>query len=118
MFIILGVTGVLLFVIMMIIFVFAHPIIRKKAYKFFWMTHSLYVLLYVLCMIHGLARLTGAPRFWMFIIGPGTIYILDKVVSLRTKFMELDVLETELLPSDVIRIKYVTIIIFIIKSIF
>jgi predicted ferric reductase len=74
-----GLTGVLLFVVMIIIFVFAHPIIRKKAYKFFWSTHSLYVVLYILCLVHGLARLTGAPRFWLFFIGPGIIYTLDKV---------------------------------------
>ncbi|GFG29965.1 hypothetical protein Cfor_11750 [Coptotermes formosanus] len=101
-----GLTGVLLFVVMIIIFVFAHPIIRKKAYKFFWSTHSLYIVLYILCLVHGLARLTGAPRFWLFFIGPGIIYTLDKVVSLRTKYMALDIVETELLPSDVIKVKF------------
>lgn len=29
-----------------------------------------------------------------------------QVVSLRTKYMALDVLETEMLPSDVIKIKF------------
>lgn len=101
-----GLTGVMLFVVMIVIFVFAHPIIRKKAYKFFWSAHSLYVLLYVLCLIHGLARLTGVPRFWIYFIGPGIVYTLDKVVSLRTKYMALDVIETELLPSDVIKVKF------------
>ncbi|XP_030763375.1 dual oxidase-like [Sitophilus oryzae] len=101
-----GITGVLLFIIMCIIVVFAHPTIRKKAYKFFWFTHSLYVLLYALCLIHGLARLTGPPRFWMFFIGPGIIFTLDKVVSLRTRYIPLDVFETDLLPSDVIKIKF------------
>ncbi|KAL0122393.1 hypothetical protein PUN28_007246 [Cardiocondyla obscurior] len=101
-----GLTGILLFVVMTIIFVFAHPTIRQKAYKFFWSTHSLYVVLYALCLIHGLARLTGAPRFWIFFIGPAVIYALDKVVSLRTKYMALDIIETELLPSDVIKIRF------------
>ncbi|XP_063910993.1 dual oxidase isoform X1 [Zophobas morio] len=101
-----GLTGVLLFVTMSIIIVFAHPTIRKKAYNFFWATHNLYILLYILCLIHGLARLTGAPRFWIFFIGPGIVYTLDKVVSLRTKYIPLDVIETELLPSDVIKIKF------------
>lgn len=101
-----GATGVLLFIIMSIIFVFAHPTIRKNAYKFFWSTHSLYILLYALCLIHGLARLTGAPRFWLFFIGPGIVFALDKIVSLRTKYIPLDVIETELLPSDVIKIKF------------
>lgn len=101
-----GITGVLLFVIMILIFVFAHPLIRKRAYKFFFATHKLYVAIYILCLIHGLARLTGQPRFLLFFIGPAVVYTLDKVVSLRTKYMELDIIETELLPSDVIKIKF------------
>ncbi|KAH9629502.1 hypothetical protein HF086_015832 [Spodoptera exigua] len=101
-----GVSGVLLFVIMCVIFVFAHPVIRKRAYPWFWRAHSLHVLLYALCLVHGLARLTGAPRFWIFFLGPAIIYTLDKVVSLRTKYLALDVLETEMLPSDVIKIKF------------
>lgn len=74
-----GITGVLLFIIMCIIFIFAHPVIRKRAYSWFWRAHSLHVLLYALCLIHGLARLTGAPRFWIFFVGPAIIYTLDKV---------------------------------------
>ncbi|XP_076326783.1 dual oxidase-like isoform X2 [Tachypleus tridentatus] len=101
-----GITGVILFAIVCIIFIFAHPKIRQKAYKYFWGTHSLYILLYILCIIHGLARLTGSPRFWMFFIGPAIVYILDKIVSLQTKYMELDIIETDLLPSDVTKVKF------------
>lgn len=35
-----------------------------------------------------------------------TINFLSQVVSLRTKYLALDVLETEMLPSDVIKIKF------------
>lgn len=101
-----GVTGVLLFCIVVVIFVFAHPTIRKKAYNYFWMTHSLYIVLYTLAVIHGLGRLTSAPRFWLFILGPAIVFTLDKVISLRTKFMQLDIIETELLPSDVLKVKF------------
>ncbi|XP_022920959.2 dual oxidase [Onthophagus taurus] len=101
-----GSTGVVLFVVMCIIFVFAHPTIRKRAYNFFWATHQLYIVLYAFSLIHGVARLTGAPRFWIFFVGPGVIFALDKMVSLRTKYIPLDVIETELLPSDVIKIKF------------
>ncbi|GBO08357.1 Dual oxidase, partial [Araneus ventricosus] len=87
-------------------FIFAHPRIRQKAYKYFWSTHSLYVLLYFLCLVHGLAKITGTPRFWIFFVGPAIIFTLDKVVSLQTKFVELDILDTELLPSDVTKVKF------------
>ncbi|XP_023209588.1 dual oxidase-like isoform X1 [Centruroides sculpturatus] len=101
-----GITGIILFAIVCIIFIFAHPRIRQKAYSYFWTTHSLYILLFILSLIHGLAKLTGSPRFWMFFIGPGVIFTLDKIISLQTKFVELDILDTELLPSDVTKVKF------------
>ena len=76
-------------------------------------------------------RLTAAPRFWCFLVVPGCIYIIDKIATLRTRwvpecstalfhlyiflslyldnhfrYMELDILETELLPSDVVKVKF------------
>ena len=35
-----GTTGIVLFTIVTIIFVFAHPLVRKKAYNYFWITHQ------------------------------------------------------------------------------
>ena len=67
---------------MCVIFIFAHPLIRKRAYNLFWATHGLYIVLYALCLIHGLAKLTGEPRFWMFILIPGVIFALDKVINI------------------------------------
>ena len=101
-----GLSGVALWIIVCSIFIFAYPTVRKKAYNFFWMVHHLYIPLYFLSLIHGLARITGEPRFWIFFVIPGLIYTFDKVVTLRTRYMELDILETELLPSDVIKIKF------------
>ena len=101
-----GLTGISLYCLVVIIFVFTLPYIRKRAYRFFWLTHQLYVLLYLLSLIHGLARITSPPKFWMFLMFPGIVYILDKIVSLRGSYMELDILETEILPSDVIKIKF------------
>ena len=31
--------------------------------------------------------------------GPAILFIIDKIISLQTRYMELDILETELLPS-------------------
>jgi len=101
-----GLTGLALYCIMVIIFTFSYTPVRKQAFKFFWMTHQLYILLYFLNLIHGLARITQEPKFWIFVVGPGIIYTLDTVISLRRSYMQLDILETKLLPSDVIQIKF------------
>ncbi|KAI1304162.1 Dual oxidase [Halotydeus destructor] len=94
-----GITGIGLVLVVSIIFIFAHPKIRQKAYSYFWTAHSFYIVLYILCLLHGLAKITGTPRFWMFFIGPAIIYTFDKVISLQSRVMELEILETELLPS-------------------
>lgn len=101
-----GLTGIGLYIVVSFIFIFAHPRVRKKAFNFFWMTHQLYVLLYIFSILHGLGRLTGPPRFWIFFTLPGIIYVIDKAATLRTRYMKLDILETELLPSDVVKIKF------------
>ena len=101
-----GVTGVILWIVMCSIFIFAHPKVRTKAYPFFWKVHQLYVFLYFLANLHGLQRITSAPLFWVYFMIPAIIYTLDKIVTFRTSYMELDILETELLPSDVLKIKF------------
>ena len=78
----------------------------RHYYRFFWLSHQLYVFLYLLSLVHGLARITSPPKFWIFFLVPGLVFALDKVVSLHGSYMELDILETELLPSDVIKIKF------------
>jgi dual oxidase len=75
----------MLYIIVVIMFIFAQEQVRKRAFNIFWMTHHLYVLLYVLSILHGLARLTAAPRFWLFLIVPGIIYTIDKISTLRTR---------------------------------
>jgi dual oxidase len=101
-----GLTGVFLYTIVCIIFIFAHPKVRARAFKYFWIAHQTYVLLYVFSLLHGLARLTAPPRFWLFFIAPGIIFLIDKIATMRRKYMKLDILETELLPSDVIKVKF------------
>ena len=101
-----GMTGVSLYCVIVVVFIFSLAPIRKRAYRFFWLSHQLYVFLYLLSLVHGLARITSPPKFWIFFLVPGLVFALDKVVSLHGSYMELDILETELLPSDVIKIKF------------
>ena len=44
--------------------------------------------------------------FHGFSLSLGIIYSIDKICTLRTKYMKLDILETKLLPSEVIKIKF------------
>jgi dual oxidase len=127
-----GATGLTLYAFVCLIFIFAHPKVRTKAFSYFWSVHQLYVVFYAVTLLHGMAKLTGVritiiisfttdillirqsishfinqtPRFWIFFIVPAIVFTLDKVISLQTRYMELDILHTDLLPSDVTLVKF------------
>lgn len=94
-----GSTGLVLWVLCSIIYVFAHQKVRQRAYSFFWSTHKLYYLIYALTLLHGSSKLTGSPRFWIFFMIPAILFTIDKIMSLQTKLLQLEIFETECLPS-------------------
>lgn len=101
-----GSTGLLLWSLCSILYVFAHRRVRQRAYSFFWSTHKLYYLIYALTLLHGSSKLTGSPRFWIFFMVPAILFTIDKIISLQTKLLQLEIFETECLPSDVIALKF------------
>lgn len=94
-----GVTGIILTLIVIVMYVFATPYARRNAFNAFWSTHNLYIFLYIFMMMHGLGRLVQAPITHTYLIGPLLIYIIDKLISLSRKKIECKVVKAELLPS-------------------
>ncbi|XP_048733941.2 dual oxidase 2-like isoform X2 [Ostrea edulis] len=101
-----GFTGILLTLIVIIIYVFATPYARKNLFNAFWITHSLYILLYIFTVMHGTGRLVQPPLFQNYFYGPLFIYVVDKFISLSRNQVEIDVLSADLLPSDVTALKF------------
>ncbi|KFR02023.1 Dual oxidase 2 [Nipponia nippon] len=101
-----GMTGVLLLVILAVMYVFATHHFRRISFQGFWITHHLYVLLYVLVIIHGSYALIQQPRFHIYFIIPALIYSTDKLLSLSRKKVEISVVKAELLPSGVTHLRF------------
>ncbi|XP_075064232.1 dual oxidase 1-like [Mixophyes fleayi] len=101
-----GLTGVLLLAVMALIYVFSTYHFRRVSFRGFWVMHHLYVLFYVLTIIHGSFALIQQPRFHIFFIAPATIFVIDKLISLSRKKTEIDVLDMQQLPSGVLHLKF------------
>ncbi|TRY81714.1 hypothetical protein DNTS_026021 [Danionella cerebrum] len=101
-----GLTGIILLFIFAFMYVFASHYFRRISFRGFWITHHLYVLIYVLTVIHGSFALLQEPRFHIFLIPPGLLFLLDKLISLSRKKVEIPVLKAELLPSDVTYLEF------------
>ncbi|XP_064148088.1 dual oxidase 1 [Loxodonta africana] len=101
-----GLTGVLLLLVLAVMYVFASHHFRRRSFRGFWLTHHLYILLYVLLIIHGSFALIQMPRFHIFFLVPALIYGGDKLVSLSRKKVEISVVKAELLPSGVTHLRF------------
>ncbi|XP_067829644.1 dual oxidase 2 [Heptranchias perlo] len=101
-----GMTGVLLLVVMAILYVFASHQFRRMSFRAFWVTHHLYVVLYILVLLHGSSNLIQQQSFYLYFIVPGLIYLGDKLVSLSRKKKDVTVVKAELLPSGVTYLEF------------
>ncbi|XP_049580579.1 dual oxidase 2 [Syngnathus scovelli] len=101
-----GLTGVLLLFTLAFIYVFATRHFRRISFRGFWITHKLYIVMYILTIIHGSFGLLQEPRFYIFLIPPALLFLLDKLISLSRKKVEIPVVRAELLPSGVTHLKF------------
>ncbi|XP_040894546.1 dual oxidase 1 [Toxotes jaculatrix] len=101
-----GMTGVLLLFTFSFMYVFASHYFRRISFRGFWITHYLYVVVYILTVIHGSFALLQQPRFYIYLIPPALLFLLDKLISLSRKKVEIPVVRAELLPSGVTHLEF------------
>lgn len=101
-----GFTGILCVIVCAIIFTFALQYSRRKVFKLFWLTHNLWVVYFILMILHGSGRLVQPPFFYYFVLGPLIWYTLDKLVSIARNKAEITVTDAQLLPSDVTMLEF------------
>ncbi|XP_012943057.2 dual oxidase [Aplysia californica] len=101
-----GFTGVLLVLVLCIIYVFATQTARRHIFNLFWLTHKLFIILYVLTIIHGASVVVQKPLFFAYFTGPAIWFMADKLISLSRKKTELCIIKAQNLPSDVTMIEF------------
>ncbi|KAM7414776.1 hypothetical protein PAMA_019544 [Pampus argenteus] len=101
-----GMTGILLLLTFAFMYVFASHYFRRISFRGFWITHYLYVAVYILTVIHGSFALLQEPRFYIYLIPPALLFLLDKLISLSRKKVEIPVVRAELLPSGVTHLEF------------
>ncbi|XP_031836587.1 dual oxidase 1-like isoform X2 [Nomia melanderi] len=101
-----GLTGILLTIITGLIYLCSLPNIRRIFYNWFSSIHSLYPVFYILILLHGSGRFVQEPFFHYFLLGPLILFIIDKIVTVTRKTIEISILKADILPSGVICIMF------------
>ncbi|CAM9805533.1 unnamed protein product [Lampetra fluviatilis] len=101
-----GMTGVLILAVLAVLYIFASRFARSHTFNAFWITHQLYILLYVLTILHGSVGLIQKPMFYVYFLPPALIFLGDRLLSLSRRKVEITVLKAELLPSGVTHLQF------------
>ncbi|XP_065174926.1 dual oxidase 1-like [Sycon ciliatum] len=101
-----GVTGYLLVLVCVTLYIFAMPYARRYLFRTFWITHHLYIVMYILLILHGSGRLVQPPLFQWFFIVPASVFAIDKLISYSRKKVEIVVYKAEKLPSGVTHLQF------------
>ncbi|ESP00714.1 hypothetical protein LOTGIDRAFT_112352 [Lottia gigantea] len=96
-----GLAGVVVTIVIFIMYVFATQFARRNHFTAFWLTHSLYLTVYPLTILHGIGVLVQAPIFPYYLFGPLVLFVFDKLASLSRNRVEIRVKKVSILPSDV-----------------
>ncbi|GLV42469.1 Dual oxidase [Carabus blaptoides fortunei] len=98
-----GFTGIVLTIIAAVIYICAIPGVSRNL---FWFGHKLYPFFFIFMVLHGTGRLIQEPIFPNFFIGPLVLFVIDMLISINRKKIEIRVLDAELLPSAVTKLEF------------
>ena len=75
-----GFTGVLATLVVFVMYVFAQQYARRATFRGFWLTHHLYIILYILMFMHGAGRLVQVRQARSAALSHCRIYEYSKSV--------------------------------------
>eukprot|EP01133_Synstelium_polycarpum_P010754 gene10754-12523_t len=84
-----GWSGHVVVVAMVLVYTSSIESVRRPMFEIFWFTHHLFVVYFVLLCFHGLAGLLEKSTFWMWIIGPVALYLLERARQHPSRTIEL-----------------------------
>ncbi|EFC42111.1 predicted protein [Naegleria gruberi] len=93
-----GITGNLLCLVMYLMYATSHANYRRtKNYTVFWYTHHLFIVFYVLLLVHG-------KVFWIWFLGPCVLYLFERILRNVRGSEETIVKKVNCLPSRVLEL--------------
>merc|ERR1712136_386128 len=98
---VIGLTGIGLVLTLSIIYVFASRYSRQYCFRYFYITHHLYSVLFALVIFHGSLGIIQTPVFHFYLVVPLVIFVVDKMVTLSRNKVDTPILKAEILPSNV-----------------
>jgi len=77
-----GATGVVVTMVMVLMYSSAIKFVRGPMFNVFWFSHHLFIVFFGLLCVHGASALLEPPTFYMWFVGPGFFYALERTIRI------------------------------------
>jgi len=79
--------------------------LEVRCLKFFWFSHHLFIPFFLLICVHGLEGILGPPDFWKWVLGPGFLYFVERLLRVFRGNQETILIKVIQHPSRVIELQ-------------
>jgi predicted ferric reductase len=100
-----GWSGHLVTVIMLFMYTTAVSGVRRPMFEVFWFTHHLFILFFGILCFHGAGGILEPPNFWCWFIGPGVLYLIERIIRLVRGSQSTIILQAIQHPSKVLELR-------------
>jgi hypothetical protein len=94
------VTGITLVMVIFILYPATQVTVKRGHFEIFWITHMLYIVLFIMALIHGKGMI--GPNYWKWLIVPGLVYFLERVHREYTTRQPVNVISVTFMSNQVI----------------
>lgn len=100
-----GGTGHAMVFCLLVMYTSALVIVRSPMFEVFWFSHHLFLPFYILGCVHGLAKILQPPDFYIWVLGPLVLYLIERLVRLLRSKQNCIVLQAIAHPSNVLELR-------------
>jgi len=101
-----GVTGVVMWICMIVMLATALKRVRRKRFELFWFTHHLFILFYLCLILHGFQMLIAFPLVWIFLLPVIVAYVVQRVRRPLWSTFKLREKELTIEPGNVLKLTF------------
>ncbi|PRP76249.1 superoxide-generating NADPH oxidase flavocytochrome [Planoprotostelium fungivorum] len=75
-----GSTGHVVLLCMILMYTTAVKVVRGPMFNLFWYIHHLFIVFIIVTCFHGFAANLEQPSFWMWVVGPAALYVVERLI--------------------------------------
>lgn len=98
------ISGGIIMLMMLFIYSSVPDNTKRGQFEIFWYSHHCFAVFFIMLILHGAGGI--GPHFWMWFIGPGTLYVIERLLRVYRASQRVVVLSVTIMKPDVFSMEF------------